>query len=187
MHRKIQAILLLCLALAPSFVEAGSIRIRAREHFDFYHVRYSSVLGSADYNGMSNTINVWWEDPKKFSFGLAFNPVLGSADISGIAPLGTGDKVTLWSVGLEAKYFVWQDANSLLQNVFTRGGLFFHVFDTDGPLGNLLGTGLYAGTGIEVPVWIIGLSLELAFRGVLLEKSTQLFAATPSIGVHFYF
>jgi len=83
---------------------AGDIKVRAREHFDFHDIAFGSGSGSA-YAGLSNTINVWWEKPRIYSIGLAFNPVIGSARASGDYDARLGNKIKLIMLGVEGKYY----------------------------------------------------------------------------------
>ena len=96
---------------------ASDIKVRAREHFDFHDVAFDG--GSSAYAGLSNTINVWWEKPRIYSIGLAFNPVIGSARASGDYDARLGNKIKLIMLGVEGKYYHRDIAPSL----FSRLGL----------------------------------------------------------------
>ena len=168
--------------LFPMVADAGNLRVRAREHFEWLSIKYGSVGDTERYFGLTNTINLWYEDPFLYAFGLAFGPVIGSAKSQDSAPVGTATKIRLWNIGFEGKYFFWPDKHGL----FGRLGLTANILDTRGSLGKLLGGGYYLGLGWETQIWKLGIAPELAFRHVILEQSSQVFAFTPSLGVHFY-
>jgi len=178
--------LFLCVFVAlyslPSVAEAGNFRLRAREHFEWLSVKYGSVNDTEKYFGLTNTLNLWYEEPFRYAIGLAFGPVIGSARSQGTIPSGTNSRIRLWNIGVEGKYFFRPDQFGL----FGRLGLTANILDTRGSLGNLLGGGYYLGLGWEFPVWKVGIAPEIAFRHVILEQSSRVFAFTPSIGIHFY-
>ncbi|HEX9756262.1 MAG TPA: hypothetical protein VGB26_00510 [Nitrospiria bacterium] len=175
-------ILTFLIAYLPAVAEAGNVRLRAREHFEWLSIKYGAVNDTERYFGLTNTINLWYEEPFQYALGLAFGPVIGSAKSRDSAPTGTDSKVRLWNIGFEGKYFFFPDKHGL----FGRIGLTANILDTRGSLGNLLGGGYYLGVGWEARIWKLGVAPELAFRHVILEQSSQLFAFTPSIGLHFY-
>ena len=166
----------------PSVVEAGNIRLRAREHFEWLSIKYGPVSDTEKYFGLTNTLNLWFEEPFRYSLGLAFGPVIGSAKSQGEVPLGTASTIRLWNIGVEGKYFFKPEQYGL----FGRLGFTGNILDTRGSLGNLLGGGYYLGLGWETQIWKMGVAPEIAFRHVILEKSSRVFAFTPSIGFHFY-
>lgn len=174
--------LLLFIPLFPTSAEAGKFRIRAREHFEWISIKYGPTNNTASYFGLSNTFNLWYEEPFRYAIGFAFGPVLGSAKSQGTTPAGTPSKIRLWNFGFEGKYFFWPEKLGL----FGRAGLTANLLDTRGSLGNLWGGGYYLGLGWETKVWKLGIAPELAFRHVILEQNSRVLAFTPSIGVHFY-
>ena len=170
------------LCFLPSVVEAGNFRLRAREHFEWLSVKYGSINDTEKYFGLTNTFNLWYEEPFHYAIGLAFGPLIGSARSQGTAPSGTNSKIRLSNFGVEGKYFFRPGQYGL----FGRLGLTANILDTRGSLGNLLGGGYYLGLGWETRIWKIGVAPEIAFRHVILERSSRVFAFTPSIGLHFY-
>ncbi len=160
---------------------AGDIKVRAREHFDFHDVAFGSGSGSA-YAGLSNTINVWWEKPRIYSIGLAFNPVIGSARASGDYDTRLSKRIKLIMLGVEGKYYHRDIAPSL----FSRVGLGYTQLDTKGSIGDIDGYHVYVGAGWEFDVKGVGIALEMAFRQSRLERGVIVNSITPSIGVHFY-
>jgi hypothetical protein len=183
-RRSVFAALVFSLVLA-SGLEAGHFRVRLREHFDFSSVRYGPQNDEAHYFGATNTVNLWYEEPFRWAFGLALNPVLGSWKTDQTAPSGTDPKVRLWNAGVEGKYFFFP-GRSNLSGFFGRLGLTANWLDTRGSEGTLAGGGYYVGAGWEFKVWKLGLAPEAAFRHVFLERSGSIASFTPSIGVHFY-
>ncbi len=160
---------------------AGDIKVRAREHFDFHDVAFDN--GSSTYAGLSNTINVWWEKPRVYSIGLAFNPVIGSARASGNYDARLSNKIKLIMLGVEGKYYHRDIAPSL----FSRLGLGYTRLDTKGSsIDDIDGYHVYIGAGWEFDIKGVGLALEMAFRQSRLEQGVIVNSITPSIGVHFY-
>ena len=53
------------LGLRSGWAEAGQVRMRAREHYET--MKITNNTGSASYVGFTNTINVWYEDPYRWS------------------------------------------------------------------------------------------------------------------------
>ncbi len=173
--------LLLFLAFFNSIhaFEIKDFKIRAREHMEWHHVKNEG--SRAKFKGLSNTINIWYERPYDFSFGLALSPLI----ISGIRANDTstpyGEKIQLFNIGLEGKLF----PKLLLDNIFVRSGIGHTLFRPD--LGeNLTGVNLYLGIGYEIPFKTFGLALEFAYRRAFLEEGTRVTVVTPSIGFHFY-
>ena len=180
MKKSVWTLLILLSSFLPSLAEAGNVRLRAREHFEWLSVKYGPARDTERYFGLTNTINVWYEEPFQYAFGLAVGPVIGSADSRNSPPIGTGSKIRLWNIGLEGKAFFFPEENGF----FGRIGFTANILDTGGTLGNLLGGGYYLGW--ETRIGKLGVAPELAFRHVLLEQNSQVFAFTPSIGLHFY-
>ena len=172
-------VLLPCL---PEGAKAGNFRLRAREHFEWMSIRYGTASETESYFGLTNTLNAWYEEPFRYAVGLAFGPMLGSAKAHETAPAGTDSKIRLWNIGLEGKYFFFPERYGL----FGRAGLTANLLDTRGSLGTLVGGGYYLGLGWEHRFWKIGVAPEVAFRHVLLEEDSRVFAFTPSLGLHFY-
>ncbi len=170
------------LLMAAGELMAGSIRLRAREHFEISTVRYGGLNDSENYSGTTNTLNVWYEEPFRYAFGFAGGPMLGSARTDHPAPLGTDAQIRLWHFGVEGKYFVFPAKNGF----FGRAGLSGLALDTRGSEGTLWGAGVYAGLGWEFKIGKVGIAPELAVRQGWLERSSQIFSFTPSIGLHFY-
>ena len=160
----------------------GKLRVRLREHFEWISVQYGQTGETAKYYGISNTLNAFYEKPFKYSYGLSFSPVLGSAQIQGGVPIQTNEKIKLWSMGVEGKYFFFPERYGF----FGRLGITGNILDTRGALGTLAGAGYYGGLGWEFKIWKLGIAPEVAIRHVILEKNSRALAFTPSIGIHFY-
>lgn len=162
---------------------AGSWRARAREHFDRLDLRYGSPGGREHYSGLTNTMNVWYEEPFRYALGFSISPIagLGQATTRGSPPAGTNAKIRLWNLGFEGKLFPWRD-----RGLFARAGLTGNILETRGSRGALGGAGALAGLGWEFKVRRLGIAPEAALRYVLLEGGGRIIAFTPSIGFHFY-
>jgi len=160
---------------------AGDIKVRAREHVDLHDIVFDDDSDTA-YRGLSNTINVWWEKPRIYSIGLAFNPIFGSANSDDNHDARLSDKIKLITLGAEGKYY----HRDIAPSMFSRFGLGYTRLDTDGPIGDIDGYHAYVGVGWEFDVNGVGIALEMAYRQSRLEQSTFVHSITPSIGVHFY-
>jgi len=160
---------------------AGDIKVRAREHIDFHDIALNDG-SDITYRGLSNTINLWWEKPRIYSIGLAFNPIFGSASSDKSHDARLGDKIKLITLGAEGKYY----HRNISPNLFSRLGLGYTRLNTEGYLGDIDGYHGYIGAGWEFDVKGIGIALEIAYRQSRLERGTIVDSITPSIGVHFY-
>ncbi len=165
-----------------SFGYSGGLRVRIREHFDWYRVKYPSQTSRVSYFGMSNTLNVWYEEPFDYAFGLALMPILGSAKATNGVVSGTNEKIRLWNLGVELKYFLQPE----VLKIFVRAGLGVNFLDTRAELGTFVGASYYLGLGYEFQIWKLGISPEVALRHVLLEQGANVLLFTPSLGIHFY-
>lgn len=170
---------LLFVILAFSQVSEAGIKMRAREHFEWHSYDLSQTRETAKYFGLSNTINLWYEEREKFAVGLAAGPVLGSAKPTGGD--GLGDVIRLYSYGVEGKYFV-----TTWKPIFVRVGLYYNRLEAKQGFGVLDGWSYYSGIGWEIPINNIGIAPEFAIRRVHLNKGVSGTVVTPSIGVHFY-
>jgi len=160
---------------------AGDIKVRAREHIDFHNIVFNDA-SNITYRGLSNTINLWWEKPRIYSIGLAFNPILGSANSVGKHDVRLSNKIKLITLGLEGKYY----HRNISPNLFSRLGLGYTRLDTNGYLGDIDGYHTYIGAGWEFDVKGVGIALEMAYRQSRVEQGIAVNSITPSIGVHFY-
>jgi len=173
------SVLFLLLPMAPA--SAGDFKFRAREHLDVHTI---SVNDGSDvtYQGLSNTLNLWWEEPKFYSIGLAFNPLLGSAKLESGQNAAIGNEIKLITLGLEGKYY----HRDISANLFSRLGVGYARLESGGSSGDLEGYHAYIGAGWEFDVKGVGIALELAFRHSRLEQDVVVDSLTPSFGVHFY-
>jgi hypothetical protein len=166
----------------------GMLAIRFREHFDVSQIRWGDAGVNQGYFGATNTVNLWWEVPGRYAFGLAFMPVL----TDGYGAIGQGsllvdDRVTLWNFGLEGKWHLprWGGFGPYL-----RGGVYgSRLVVSDFYGGDRWGGSYYAAFGGEVPVWDrrIGIAVDLGFRHTILERDTQILSFSPSVAVALYF
>ena len=99
---------ILLIAILTSTAFAQRWKLRAREHFETHTVTMNN--NDYIYKGLSNTVNVYYEVPFKYSIGFALSPVL--PDLSNLkqktsnSPLG--DRITLTTYGLEIKFHIGQ-------------------------------------------------------------------------------
>ncbi len=170
------------LPLAQGF-EWNQIRIRAREHFETHSYKLGRTGQKESYKGLTNTINIWYERPFEYSFGLALGPVIGGARSDGPSEASPhlGGEIQLAVAGLEAKYFPVRNWKG-----FLRGGVSWNSLRTNGTYGRLNGYGYYGGVGWEIPIKWVSVAPEIAFRRVHLAQDVTGDIFTPSIGLHFY-
>ena len=95
--------ILLVLLFISSHANA-SIKARAREHYEVHSIKQGD--DKTVYRGFSNTMNVWYEEPYKYSIGLSFSPIFGSSRATDDNNKPYGDKVKLISTGIEYKVFL---------------------------------------------------------------------------------
>lgn len=159
------------------------IRVRAREHFETHKYKLGDTGQSETYKGLTNTINIWYERPFEYSVGLALGPVIGGARSDGPsdAQPAFGGQIQLAVAGIEAKYFPISGIKG-----FLRGGLSWNSLRTNGTYGRINGYGYYGGLGWEIPIGIVSIAPEVAFRRVHLAHDVTGDIFTPSIGLHFY-
>ena len=170
---------LLVLLLLVSESSFASIKIRAREHYEIHKVKNKGLEGT--YKGFSNTINVWYEKPFKYSLGLALSPLIATSKHSkGDDSLGSWIRVV--NIGLEYKVF----PHEVLKNTFTRLGLGYGELQSDQGAKDLPGYNYYFGIGYEFPISDIGLALEYGYRYSKYKEDKIIQSLIPSIGVHFY-
>ena len=171
----------LLIMLIAETASAEQIKMRAREHFDFHNIMFSDGA-THSYSGLSNTINLWWEKPKNYSLGLAFNPILGSATTDDNVNSRLDEEVRLITLGVEGKYH----HRYFVSNLFSRVGFGASRLQGSGATGEVDGYHAYLGLGWEFNVKGVGVALEMAYRRSQLGQGITIDSITPSIGVHFY-
>ncbi len=165
--------------LAPNLAYSEKFAIRAREHYDVH--KYNLNSQTFEYKGLSNTFNLWWEKPYQWSFGFSFNPLIGSATTEDDAS-PFGEKIRLWILGLEGKYFPMPDW--LL--IFLRGGLSYHILEVKDGVSNPEGYGGYLALGYEFKTKKLGIAPELGIRKIKFSRGVEGNLVSFSIGFHFY-
>jgi hypothetical protein len=178
--------LLLAVFLIAPAADAAGLRSRAREQFDTGI--FNSGSGNVRLQGFSSAFNVWWEEPFRNAYGLTIHR--GS-----LRQAGTKNKFTATSVGVEAKVFPlavteaadghpvpgWQG------RWFGRLGILSTALDPAGPPKAGWAHGLTVGTGLEFPVWKLGLAPEIGSRlQVIGGSGKRAVSFYASIGIHFY-
>ena len=122
----LKASIVVGMLLAPSIGEAGQLRLRAREHYETIAVRTDD--GEATFRGFTNTIDAWYEEPFRFSFGLAGSPLFARL-MAKHPPPGFGEAIRLVHLGAEGKVFPFPEAAP----VFARLGIYRTTLNPDGP------------------------------------------------------
>lgn len=161
---------------------AGSFAMRAREHFEIHDLDIGEQ--SLKYTGLSNTINLWYEVPFKYSIGLSFSPILAKMYIDDKSASSLlGEDIKIYNVGTEYKQFL----NFLNRDQFyTRLGISWIKLRSYGTHPDSNGLGIYVGGGYEFKYKRVGIAPEIAFRYGVLERGDSLLSFVPSVGVHFY-
>ena len=159
--------------------EAGQIRMRAREHYETMQI--TNKLGTSSYVGFTNTINVWYEEPYRWSLGLAGSPLW--AMLHAKSPLESySSTIRLVHLGIEGKFFPLPN----IVNLFFKCGVFDAQLTSNGVAGQLRGHSLLGGVGYEWDLGGIGLAPEISWRWGRLADQTEVVGSAPAIGVHFY-
>lgn len=156
-------------------------KIRAREHFDTVWIEFKDSSQTYSYGGIGPNINLWMEDPYRFSIGLSYSVLFINNGREEELP-DFGSNMDLTKYGIESKIYFNPGEGGLL----TRLGISSNVLNTKGTAGNIKGTGGYLGLGYEIKFSKIGLAFEAAGRRIELEKNIRIDTYSPSIGVHFY-
>ena len=167
------------LGLRSGWAEAGQVRMRAREHYET--MKITNNTGSASYVGFTNTINVWYEDPYRWSLGLAGSPLW--AMLHAKSPLEAySNTIRLVHIGIEGKFFPLPK----IVNLFFKFGVFDAQLTSNGPAGHLHGQCILSGMGYEWDLGGIGLAPEISWRWARLGDHTEVVGTAPAIGLHFY-
>ena len=159
-------------------IDSSDFKFRAREHYEWHKIQYGSQ--TLDYQGLSNTINYWYEVPYEYSIGLALSPLISRIQTDEKSS-PYGEEITLYNLGIEAKYF----PKYLFDQLYTRGGIGYSLFNPD-IKATLTGINFYMGLGYEIPFERFGLALEIAYRKTFLNRNIEVNTITPSIGFHLY-
>ncbi len=162
--------------------EAALFHLRAREHFETVQVKNLGGLRETKYEGLTNTINYWYEQPFHFSIGLAASPLLATLPVLGPHAAGTGERIRLLHLGAESKWFPWPEWVSL----FTRAGIFSSTLATRDVLGTFRGQSFLLGIGYEWNWDGIGIAPEFDWRSGQLDSGVNFLSRGPAIGLHFY-
>lgn len=175
---KSRSLIFLSFLFCCSSVFSLDFKMRAREHYEINKVK--SGLFSSTFKGLSNTVNIWWEKPYKYSFGFALSPVLSGLSSSEASPLG--EEIKIYHFGLEGKYF----PRLLINKLYLRSGLTYSMLKPDLLEDTLKGYGLYLGIGYEIPFKMFGLAIEMGTRYTKLDKGYEVNSTIGSLGFHFY-
>ncbi len=170
--------LLLGLTLFASSAEAGPVHLRAREHYETVDV--TSPDGRATFSGFTNTIDLFYEVPFRYSLGVAGSPLFATLSGKGHLP-GLGDTIRLVHLGCEGKAFPFEG-----WPVFGRLGVYRTTLASRDAAGTLQGESVLFGLGFEVDLGGIGLAPEMSWRRGELSQAVGFVGLAPAIGVHFY-
>ncbi|MBI5240103.1 MAG: hypothetical protein HY926_06500, partial [Elusimicrobia bacterium] len=155
--------------------EAASWRLRAREHFETGTTNLADGRGSLSYAGLRSAFNLSHEKPWKRMVGL-------TVQRGSLRQAGTAERLTVTTLGLEGKLFPTEKARLW----FVRAGLLAEASDPAGPPAAVWTYGLAAGTGLEFPVWRLGLAPELGGKSLWGPGGAKATSFIAAFGVHFY-
>jgi hypothetical protein len=160
--------------------EDGRFRLRAREHYE--KVRFEGKGGeNANYEGFTNSINGWYEEPLHYSIGFVGSPIF--AKLRNKDPMvGFAEEVQLVHLGIEAKGFL----KPKLVPGFLRLGFYQATLTSYGDAGRLDGRSFLWGLGYEFKMFGVGLAPEMSWRHGSLDDGFTFSGTAPCIGVHFY-
>ncbi len=176
------ALFLAWIAARTTLSEAGLLHLRAREHFETVQVENLGRSETTRFEGLTNTINYWYEEPFHYLVGLAASPLLATLPVVGSHAAGTGERIRLLHLGMEAKVFIWGPDLP----IFTRAGLFSSSLATRDTLGTFHGGSILFGFGYEWNWDGIGIAPEFDWRLGRLNQGVSFKSQGPAIGVHFY-
>lgn len=179
---RIRALFLAFLIVLLPSAYASDIHLRAREHYEKVEVKNLGSTGLSHYEAFTNTLDLWYEVPFRYSFGLAGGPLLATLPLVGHHTDDRPKRIRLLSYGAEAKVFPVPD---LFQG-FVRGGEFYTSLATRERLGNYYGTSTLIGLGYEWNWKGTGVAPEIDWRFGKLSKDVSFYSLGPAIGLHFY-
>lgn len=162
----------LCLLLAAP-ASAAQWRVRAREHFETGTIDLGGEPRA--YRGLISAFDLFHEEPFERSYGLTVHH-------GGLGRAGAAGRVTMTVVGAEAKLFPARAARLW----FVRGGLIGQASDPAGPGRESWAWGGSAGTGVELPVWKLGLAPEVGGKALWGARGRRVSMLYAALGVHFY-
>lgn len=182
---RLSLLVFLCMTLyspvgMSNFWSEGDYKFRARESYEWLQFKTGSQ--TQQYQGLTNTINFFYEKPFDYSYGLAFGSLFSGLNSPQALP-GLSENLEIYFIGLEGKLFF---LGSQRQGFFTRPGLFFHQVQNEGPRGDLNGLSLLTSIGYEFLIYQdVALAPELAFKSGESGPYTWQ-GLTLSLGLHFY-
>lgn len=159
---------------------AFNIKLRAREHYEVHKIQRNNT--SEEYRGFTNTINLFFEKPYQYSFGLSFSPVFANFG-SKMPGQFFGSEIEQQNIGFELKYFITESLPSL----FLRLGVGKSEFEAQGSFNKTVdGDFSFAAIGYEIPFDMLGVAIEYGFRKARYDYSIDIDSKSISIGFHFY-
>ncbi len=120
---QVKKIVLTLALLSALSARADGFKMRAREHYETVNLHLDQHTPNTTYGGFSNTINLWYEKPLTYAFGIAASPLGATLPRQGAAVDPTlGDRIRLVHIGLEAKAFpLYESSLNMSIQVLTPG------------------------------------------------------------------
>lgn len=171
-----KCLLLLALLLLPAAPSsAAQWRLRARENYETGQTDLGDGAGELGYRGFRTAANVFYEQPFHYMAGLAVQ--------RGRMGRAVGDdSLTTTTVGLEGKLFPAE----ALTWWFIRSGVLAEALDPAGPGKDMWVYGGSLGTGLEFPVWKLGIAPEVGGKMLWGSRGRNVRNLYVALGVHFY-
>ena len=166
--------------MAP--VYGSDIHLRAREHYELVKVDNLGRPGLTRYEGLTNTLDLWYEVPFRYSFGIAGGPLIATLPVTGSDHAGRPQRIRLMHLGIESKIFLLPE---FFQG-FVRVGTFYSALASRDDLGSFYGSSILLGIGYELDWNGTGIAPEFDWRFGKLNQGISFQSAGPAIGLHFY-
>ena len=172
-----KALILLLLLCGPAAAEQAepNWRMRARENFESASLNLAYEQGNLPYTGALSAFNIFREVPWRYGYGFTFQ-------YGALKRNGRKERVTVTVLGLEAKNFPSED----FEYWFVRGGLLATAIDPAGPGREMWNYGFSAGTGMEFPVWKLGIAPEVGTKLQWGSRGRRAHSLYFALGIHFY-
>lgn len=158
---------------------AGQWVLRARENYEAVKISDSQQ----NFSGLSTTINLGFEEPFKYFYGVGIQPGLGNfEEKQDLQSFNLGKEIRVYQIGSDIKYFPKEGSLG-----FVRNTLFYALVSTKTSVDNIGGYGASISAGWEFWLYdLFSLAPEVGYKYTRLRTDENLNTIFISIGVHFY-
>jgi hypothetical protein len=156
------------------------------EHFAFRARENYEVLGFNDgqgsYQGLTSSINFFFEKPYDISYGLILNPGLGTLKSDNSDKNVLGNQLRYFELGGDLKYFPLKN-----HKFFMRKVLAYQHIETQVSLKRINAIAILFGLGWEFWLFdLFSLAPEVSYKYSNLANGQTSTAVVFSVGLHFY-